>query len=186
MSIYYPASTCSGDAVPAYNCNPCPNYEYGRIRSLAFIKTSYVATVLVDPSNSSVWSTGVNSGDIVVVYECSGSYDGGTTTELTGFGDSATFNGNTTHIATVNDPNYLENCDFYNAIRNSKEYTIAYRTSSAIHIAESPVTISPKNPVADDINSVVIWNLSLKWTNPDSPCPYTTPTGVFDQCYINA
>lgn len=186
MSIYYPTSTCSGGEIPSYNCNPCPVYEYGRIRSLAFIKTSYVSSILVDPTDASVWSTGINSGDIVVVWKCSGSYDGGTTTELTGFGDSATFNGNTTHIATVNDPNYLENCDFYNAIRNSEEYTIAYRTSSSIHIAETPVTISPKNPVADDINSVVTWNLTLKWTNAESPCPYTTPVGIFDQCYINA
>ena len=186
MSGYYPSSTCSGETIPDYNCNPCPTYEYGRIRSIALIKTTYVATLIASPSSSAAWSAGMLSGDIFVIWKTSGSYDGGTTTELAGFGDSATFNGNTTHIATVKDPNYNENCDFYNAIRSSEEYTFAYRTSASIHIAETPVTISPKNPVADDINSVVTWDLTLKWTNDESPCPYTRPTGIFDTCFIHS
>lgn len=181
MSLYYPASDCGGSTVPAYACNPCPSYEYGRIRSVAFIKNSFTFT---DPTSTAQWTTGVNAGDIIIVWKTQGSYDGGVTSEQVGFGDSATVNGNTTHTLVFKDPNYADNCDFYNAIKGSSDYTIAFRTSSQIHLAGAPVTITPKNVIADDINSVVVWEVQVKWTNPDSPCAYTTPASIFDLCYI--
>lgn len=181
MSLYYPASSCGGTTVPAYACNPCPSYEYGRIRSVAFIKNSFTFT---DPSSTAQWTTGVVAGDIIVIWKTQGNYDGGVTSEQVGFGDSATVNGNTTHTLVFKDPNYSSNCDFYNAIKGSSDYTIAFRTSSQIHLAGAPVTITPKNVIADDINSVVVWEVQVKWTNPDSPCSYTTPASIFDSCFI--
>lgn len=185
MSIYYPSSDCSAGAVPDYTCNPCPTYEYGRIRSIALIKSSYLDTLLADPTNTTLWTTGVDNGSVVIIYKTQGTYDGGSTTELTGFGDAATFNGNTTHTLTYKDPNYSDNCDFYNAIKDSQEYTIAYRTSSKVHFSDAPVTLTPKNPVQDDINAVQVWEVQAKWTNPSAPCPYNYPSAVFDTCFVN-
>ena len=182
MSVYYPSSDCGGSVtIPTYSCNPCPEYEYGRIRSVAFIKNSFSFT---DPTSATEWDAGIGSGDIIVVWETQGSYDGGTTSELTGFGDREFTNGGTSHILTYKDPNYAENCDFYNAIRSSSDYQIAFRTSSKIHISGAPVTVTPKNPVQDDLKSNVVWEVVVKWQNPDSPCPYNTPDGIFDTCYI--
>jgi len=185
MSNYYPTSDCAGGAVPDYTCNPCPDYEYARIRSIALIKMSYIDTVLAAPTSPAVWATGVDNGDVVVIYKTQGNYDGGATAELTGFGDDTTFNGNTTHTLVYRDPNTVDNCDFYNAIRGSSDYTLAFRTSSKIWFAETSVTLTPKNVVADDINSVLAWEVSCKWTNNDSPCPYTTPDNIFDTCFVN-
>ena len=185
MSIYYPTSDCAGGVVPDYTCNPCPDYEYGRIRSVALIKLTYVDTLIAAPTDSSLWSAGVDAGDVVVIYKTQGSYDGGATQELTGFGDDSTFNGNTTHTLVYRDPNYSDNCDFYNAIRGSSEYTVAYRTSSKIHFAESSVVLTPKNAVQDDINSVLSWEVTVKWTNPDSPCAVDVPDNIFDTCFVN-
>lgn len=182
MSVYYPSSTCGGGAIPAYSCNPCPAFEYGRVRSVAFIKNTYT---FIDPSDPAEWATAIANGNVIVVWKTSGSYDGGSTTEAPGFGDQISTNGNTTHVLTLKDPNYIENCDFYNAIKNSSDYYLAFRTSSQIHFSGAPVTITPKNPVADDINSVVTWEATIKWTNPDSPCPFNTPAGIFDRCYIS-
>jgi hypothetical protein len=181
MSLYYPSGNCGGTAIPAYSCQPCPSIEYGRIRSVAFIANDFAFT---DPTSSAEWSAGIASGDIIVIWKTQGSYDGGSTQELTGFGDQITINGNTTHSLTYKDVNYAENCDFYNAIKLSSDYTLAFRTSSQVHFANAPVTVTPKNPVADDINSIVTWEVLVKWTNPDSPCPYTTPAGIFDSCYV--
>lgn len=181
MSLYYPSSTCGGSTIPDYACNPCPDYEYGRIRSVALIKNTFTFT---DPSSTAEWTTGITNEDIIVIWKTQGGYDGGATSELIGFGDSATVNGNTTHTLTFKDPNYADNCDFYNAIKGSSDYTLAFRTSSQVHLAGAPVTLTPKNIVADDINSVVVWEVQVKWTNPDSPCPYDTPSGIFDRCYI--
>ena len=183
MSVYYPSdSGCgSGGAIPTYSCNPCPSYEYGRIRSVAFVKSTFSFT---DPTNPTEWTTGIDNGDIIVIWQTQGSYDGGTTSELAGFGDSEFTNGGTSHVLNFKDPNYLENCDFYTQLKYSSEYSVAFRTSSAVHLANAPVTITPKNPVADDLKSNVVWDVTLKWQNPDSPCPYTTPAGIFDRCYI--
>lgn len=182
MSIYYPTSACGGGTIPAYNCNPCPAYEYGRVRSVAYIKNTYAFT---DHTSSAEWTTAIAAGNVIVVWKTKGLYDGGATTEQTGFGDSGTINGNTTHTLTYDDPNYAQNCDFYNAIKYSQDYYGAFRTSTQVHFTGAPITITPKNPVADDINSVVTWNVQWKWTNPDSPCPFTTPSGIFDRCYIS-
>lgn len=181
MAIYYPTSGCGGGEIPAYSCNPCPAYEFGRVRSIAFIKNTFSFTDATSPVE---WAAGILSEDIIVVWKTQGSYDGGTTAELPGFGDSATINGNTTHILTIKDPNYKENCDFYNAIKDSSEYRAAFRTSSQVHFTNAPVTITPKNPIADDLNSIVVWEATMKWTNPDSPCPFNTPAGIFDSCYV--
>lgn len=189
MSVYYPSSNCGGGSIPNYYCNPCldsSTIEYGRIRSIALIKNTYIATLMANPTSSSVWSTGISNANIIVIYLTQGSYDGGTTAELTGFGDSATYNGNTTHTLIYKDPFSAENCDFYNAIRNSTDYTIAFRTSTQVWFAEEPCTFTPKNAVADDINSAMAWEVTVKWTNADSPCSYATPSGIFDSCYINS
>jgi hypothetical protein len=133
--------------------------------------------------------TGIQNGSIIVLARTSGSYDGGTTQELVGFGDDATMNGNTTHTAEVMDANYKNNCDFWNAIKNSSEYSLVYRTSSLVHFVSSTgatVTITPNNPVADDINSVVGWKAKLKWTNADSPCSFSVPTGIFTNCIVHS
>ncbi len=181
MALYYPSSDCGGSEIPSYSCNPCPSYEYGRVRSIAFIKNTFAFT---DATSSTEWTAGIASGDIIVIWKTQGSYDGGSTQELTGFGDAITINGNTTHVLTIKDPNYKDNCDFYNAIKGSSDYTVAFRTSSQVHFANAPVTITPKNPIADDINSVVTWEATIKWTNPDLPCPFNTPAGIFDRCYV--
>ena len=186
MSYYLPSGSCGGGAVPDYSCGPCITTEHGRIRSIAIIKKSYVATIIAAASVDATWTTGLSTGNLFSLYATQGSYDGGSTTELTGFGNQATFNGNTTHTLAYKDPFYGDNCDFYNAIRQSSEYTLAYITENFVHFAEEICTFSPKNLVADDINSVLSWEVSVKWTNPNSPCPYNKPPTFFDSCAVHS
>jgi len=181
MSVYYPSGCGPSQTIPTYSCSDCPEYEYGRIRSVFFYKNSFSFT---DPTNPTEWDAGISNEDIIVIWETQGSYDGGTTSELTGFGDREFTNGGTSHVLTYKDPNYAENCDFYNAMRGSSNYSFGYRTSSKIHLSGAPVTATPKNPVQDDLKSNVVWEVVVKWQNADSPCPYDTPEGIFDSCYI--
>lgn len=185
MSNYYPSSNCGGVAIPDYTCNPCVTPEFGRIRSVALVASSYVATLQANPSSNALWATGLDTGVVYPIFRTQGTYDGGTTASNPGFGDSATQNGNTTHILTYRDPNYAENCDFYNAIRNSTSYHLVYRTENYIHFSGSPVTLNPRNPVQDDVNSYVVWEVACTWTNPDSPCPVTGPSTFFESCVVN-
>lgn len=178
MALYYPS--CAG-AIPTYNCNPCPPTETGRVRSVAFVKTTYT---FINPSSTAEWTNAIASGDAVVIWQTQGTYDGGATAELVGYGDLPFYNGNVTHTLTFKDPNFYQNCDFYNAMRLSQQYTIWFRTSSLIWASGSAVIVTPKNAVADDINSIVNWEVVCKWTNPLNPCSWTTPASIFDRCYI--
>lgn len=181
---YYPnGDDCGTDGpLPAYNCSPCPQYEYGRIRSIALVKTSFT---FIDPSKSSEWAAGIANDNIRVIWETQGSYDGGSTSELAGFGDRETTNGGTKHTLIWKDPNYTENADFYNGLRYTSEWTLVYRTSNSIHTVGEPCTFTPKNPVQDDTKSNVVWDVQAVWSSPNSPVPYRTPAGIFDRCYIS-
>lgn len=180
--LYYPTGDCGGTtSVPQHTCSPCPSYENGRIRHGFFYRNSFT---FISPENKNEWLAGLASGDIQLLWGISGSYDGGTITELPGFGDVETTNGGTIHIATIKDPNYYDNCDFYNAMRDSQDWRFGYVTENYIHLSGAPVTVSPKNPIADDLKSIVTWEASIKWSNSSLPCPYNKPTGIFDRCMV--
>jgi hypothetical protein len=87
-------------------------------------------------------------------------------------------------VLTYKDPNSTTNCDFYNSIKNSSDYTVWFRTSSKIWGSNEPVTITPKLPVTDNLKDVLTYEVTVKWQNPSLPCPYDTPEGIFNQCYI--
>ena len=74
MSVYYPSGCGASQTIPTYSCSDCPEYEYGRIRSVFFYKNDFSFT---DPTNSTEWDTGLANEDIIVIWETQGSYDGG-------------------------------------------------------------------------------------------------------------
>ena len=181
MAGYYP-STCE-DIIPSHNCDPCADREYGRIRSGFFVHKSYIATLLAGITNPQVWLNGINAGKIIIIPGTNG--DLADPSELTGpgYGDQTETLLGYDFQALMVDPNYAENCDFYNALKSSRNYHFGYRTSSKVHITDKTVTIIPKAPVQNDLTAEVTWNVTVKWSSSEHPCPVDTPEGIFD-CYI--
>lgn len=175
--VYYP-SGCDAEVVNHY-CNPCDEIEHGRVRSVAFIKSDFEFT---DPTNPTEWTAGIASKDIIIIPEVNGSFDGGSEVEAPGYGDQQTKLVGYNFQLTYNDPNYKNNADFYNALKRSRNYKLAYRTETQTHITDNNVSVIPKNPVAEDLTSEVVWNVIVKWSQGDLPVPYDTPTGIFT-CY---
>jgi hypothetical protein len=64
-------------------------------------------------------------------------------------------------------------------LKRSSNWRFAYKTENFVHLTTKTVSVVPKNPVTDDINSDVVWNVTVKWAEEDLPIPYTTPAGVF-------
>lgn len=181
MAIYYPTGSCSDTGtLPPYNCDPCPTKEFARIRSVALIGPDASFT---DYASSSEWTTNVASGDAVVLYRVKGSYTGGETEELDGFGDNETENGNTSHTAQWRDPQPVDNVDFYNALQNFTDWKLVMKTSSKIWVVDAPCTFSVKLNIAEGIKEVVTIDVSVKWTDSVIPTPYAIPDGIFDNCY---
>lgn len=176
-SVYYP-SGCS-TSVPDHYCDGCPVIEQGGIRSVAFIKEGFDFT---DPTNPTQWQAGIASKDIIIIPNVFGDFDGGSPVEAQGYGDQATRLTGFNFQLTYNDPDYKNNADFYNAIKRSTVYRIAYRTQTLTHISENNVTVIPKNAVATELTSALGWNVLVKWSEGDLPVPYDTPAGIFT-CY---
>lgn len=172
--IYYP-SGCD-TAVPDHYCNPCETPEHGRVRSVAFIANDFEFT---DPSNPVEWQDGIDDKKIIIIPETNGSFDGGSEVETPGYGDQQTKLVGYNFQLTYNDPNYKLNADFYNAIKNSRGFRLAYRTESLVHLTQNSVSVVPKNPVAEDLTSEVVWNVLVKWSEGDLPIPYNVPAGIF-------
>lgn len=178
MSVYYP-SGCSTET-PDHFCDPCAPAEHGRIRSVAFVKKDFE---FIDPSNTQEWIDGINDGSIIIIAETNGSFDGGTPKEAAGYGDTTSTYLGSDFVLKYKDPNYKENCLFYNEMNRSRNYKVAYRTENFVHISDKTAYINAKPAVADDLTSTVVWDVDVKWSSANVPCPYNTPDGVFT-CFL--
>lgn len=180
MSVYYP-SNCD-DLVPDHICDPCEELEGGRVRSAAYVKTTFSFT---DPSDPTEWTAGFIAGDIILIPQTKGTFDGGQEVEAPGYGDQVTRLTGYNFQVQYQDPNYKLNCTFYNTLKNSRQWKFAYRTETQIHIVDTTVQVIPKNPVQEDTNTEVVWDVLVKWSGRDVPCPYDVPPGIFDACTYN-
>lgn len=178
MSIYYPAG-CSDD-LGQHICSPCPDTEQGRIRHVAFIKDSFV---FVNPEDSTEWDTGIASGDIKIVPNVNGTFDGGTTTFGRGYGAVPKKKTGKVFKAPYFDPNLVGNDTFYNALSNSLNWRIALVGATIMRISDNAVTIDAKDVVEEPIDSEVVWNVEVEFSQKDNPVHYSIPTGIFE-CFL--
>jgi len=176
-SVTYP-DTCTG-TIPLHYCDPCSDVEQARVRSVAFINTSFYDTLIASPTDTNVWEDGIDDSLIFIIPETNGSFDGGTPVEGPGFGSSPTKFMGSDFVLNYKDPNYKENCDYYNAIMRSNAYHIAYVSETQVHISENTVTILPKAPIADSLTDMVVWDVTVKFQQYGTPCPTDIPPGIF-------
>lgn len=177
--VYYPDS-CE-EELDTHNCDPCEETEFGRIRFHGYIKKGFTFS---DPTSPTEWQQAVADGNVIIIPKSNGSFDGGSPKEGPGYGDQETTNLGSAYVANVKDPNYASNYSFYNTLKRSRNWKFFYGTSSKIHITNVACSVFPKNPVADDINSVVEWDVQIKWSDSNLPKPYDIPEGIFDNCFI--
>lgn len=176
--VYYP-SGC-GATIGDHYCNDCETIEGGRVRSVAFIADDFQ---FVDPTSRTEWVAGIAAKKILMIPKTSGSFDGGSEVETPGYGSQATQLTGYNFVLTYNDPNYKLNADFYNAIKRSTNFRLAFATENLVHLTTTTVSVVPKNPVADDIASRVVWNVLVKWADADLPVPYDKPASLFEICF---
>ena len=161
-------------------CSPCPqNFENGRVRGVAYVHESYLATLLADPTDQSLWDAGVAASKIYIIPATTGTFDGGAPVEAPGFGNVETIITGYNFSLQYKDPAYKDNVGFYNTIKKSGHYYVAFRTATLTKISDAPVTVIPKAPVADDKNSIVTWEVEVKFSQPDHSVPFVTPVALF-------
>jgi hypothetical protein len=164
------------DALPDHTADICDTGEHGRIGSVAFIKTAYTFT---NPSDATEWQDAVAAGNVVIIPEVSGSYDGGKPKDGPGYGRAESTYMGSDHSLKFSDPTYKANIAFYNLLRKSRNYKMAFVTETQVHMIEAPCNFRPIAPVKDGLDTTVVWEVEVKWVFPDSPLAYDTPVGTF-------
>lgn len=178
MPLYY---DCAEDELPEYQCDTCGGREKGRVRSSGVINKAYLPTLLANPSSTLLWTTGIDSGDIVIFSEVIGSLDVPDPIVGPGYGDNVEEVLGTDFTLNIRDPNYITNCTFFNTLKRQRnKWHALYRTSSQTHISDKTVTINTKAPITENLEDNVEWQVSMKWRSLDNPCPFDTPEDVFD------
>lgn len=174
-AVYYP-DVC-GQLIPDHYCNECEPREHARIRAAAFVRKDFS---FINPSDPDEWEQGIADKKIIIIPKTNGSFDGGSEVEGPGYGDQQTSLNGYNFQAIFNDPNYKLNADFYNAIKNSRNYKFFYKTETQGHLTDVAVQAIPKNPVVEDLTGEVVWNITVKWSDDDLPVPFDAPAGVFE------
>jgi hypothetical protein len=177
FSIFY-APGCDGDIL-THECDPCPTKELGRVRGVAYVHQDVAFS---DETDEAEWNTYIEAGLVVIIPETNGSFDGGTPTFSTGFGDVPESYDSSEFKINYKDPNFLGNCVFYNSLRRSRNWRVCWRTETRAYLSTVACTAYGKSPVADDIKSSVVWEVEVKFTQADTPCPFVIPDGIF-QCF---
>jgi hypothetical protein len=179
LQMGYAATYGCGGGEATHTCHTCPDgrvREFARVRSAGFVTKSYLATLLATPTTLVTWTAGIASGDIIMLPETSGSYDPGDPKELKGFGDNKVSYGPREMTLMINDPDYADNYAFYNEITDRTELVPFFRTSGLVHIFDKTASIKAKDPVADDLEEEVIWQVECKVTSKNLPTIHSTDT----------
>lgn len=183
MSIIVYGEDCELE-VGAHNCNDCGDLENGRVSSVAYISRAYIGTLKADPTNPAVWAAGILSGAIKVIPRTSGSFTP-EPVRVTGYGRVSERLVGYNNTLSYRDPDYATNWGFYNGLKDSKIYHVAYATETLLHISDEPVSITPLQPVEDDLNSEVTWNVEVLWQQGPLLQPVAQPEGIFE-CFTVA
>lgn len=174
MSIYYPG--CAAVTPPI--CSDCPEKEFGGIRSIFLVKSDYSFLDITDPSE---WATAICNEEVYVFPYTRGSLEMAETL-AGGFGNTLQDLDSYEFTLNVFEPNYLENCNFWNSIKNNKNFKIGYRTETQVYLSDVTILIIPKAPITEDLKTKVVWNIIFKFVQENIPCPLGLPVGIFDKC----
>lgn len=198
LSIVNP---CDGDIIDPV-CDPClGDVEHGRIRSSAYAHKSVLGVlqplinaleaalnaVPVVPATvtaakvalQEAWNDGVADKFIYVIPETTGTFDGGAPVEGPGYGDRDSRVVGYNFGLAYKDPVFKKNAGFYNTIPLSSGWYFIWRTETLTRISNNPVTVLPKSPVQEDLNSEVVWEVDVKWKGKSHPLPFSEMIDLF-------
>lgn len=180
MANLYSLYETSVLAPDAY-CSSCDEVEGARVRGIAFIRLGYS----FDPESVSDWSRGIDDGDIIVIPQVRGTFDGGVPVTEEGFSIWRTTMLGLNYSLTYIDPSYALQRNLYNHLMWSRDFSVAFITETKLHLSRMPVTILPKNPVEDAVSGSVNWAVELQWSDTALPEIYEKPLQVFECAAID-
>ena len=177
MAVYY-FGGCDTE-VPDHICDPCADLVEGRVDGAAFLAPGFEFT---NPSSHAEWAAGIANKQIRIIPEVTGSFDGGTPQTGPGFGRQATRTLGYDMSSNFRDPNYINNADFWDGMRAARGWKYVWKVDTQIHISDNAVSVTPKNPVTEDLTNPLVWDVDVTWQQKGVARPYDAPPNVFGVC----
>lgn len=168
---------CGDDLLDPHYCEDgCDlQEEHARIQYGAWIHKSVYPLINADPSNEAVWLAQIAAGKVILLPLLTGTFDGGSPVYVTGFGPQKQRLSGFDFKATIKDPVYAKNWAHYKSLVGKSSWHFAYGIETQIHITGKPVTSTPKAPITDNLDDLVVWETEIAWTEGFTPAPHNSP-----------
>ena len=150
---------CEPGADVSHVCDPCLVTEKGGIRSFFLVKETSTLTLA---STLAEWTAALESGEVVIIPETRGTYDGGTPKMGSGYGNRKERVLGYDNVIAIKDPAFKENVAFWEWAEKC-EWRFGFRTDTMAHLSDKAGTLTVKAPVEEDTESEVVWNVEAKW-----------------------
>lgn len=173
-----------------HECNPCNDTEGGRVRGMLYIRPSYnlaplIAALKAGTGAATIFEAALSAGNIYIVPETTGTYNGGEPEYGAGYGDESQRLIGRNHELSVTDPSYEGNDEFYTELE--KEHWIpGWRGDKLLHIGTKPASVVATDPIEEGLETDVTWKATINWKAKDRAKIY--PLGelqkYFDGCWV--
>lgn len=181
---YYPTD-CDEDVL--YDCQNCDNLvEHARVRHAGTVKKSYIATLLAALTDPTVWGNGIRDGNIKLIPDVLGSWNGGVPKEGTGYGDQTTTISSFEHEVAFKDQRFKNNSAFYNAEAKAKDRIFFFVTETQIFFSKKVVTVLPKSPATENLDDKINWDVTVKWLENEILIPHDRLDEILSCSFIAA
>lgn len=173
-----------------HTCDPCER-ELGRIRGVCLVNGSFDFTTLIAALKGAqasaaqeIFEQAIASGDILLISETTGTYDGGSPQTGDGYGDEETRLLGYLHTLNFKDPSYAGNQEFYERV-DKEHWKLIWRTETLLHFVDSPAAIQAIAPVEQDLTSAVVWDVTATWKTKQKPsiAPLAHIAKYFEGCW---
>lgn len=155
--------------------------EPGSVVAVAFVDEDVSFTDITDPSE---WTTGLTySSDIIIFQEVRGAYAKPAVTEIPGKGSQDTRVVGRKHELTFRVESVKGNDNFWNTMNRSTNYKVAFVIGNdygLLMYVTKNVSIDAAAVVQEAIDSIVEWDVSVKWSDINVPSTSNVPTGIFN------
>lgn len=146
-------------SLDVYTPDCCIPTEFGRVRSVAFIRKTYLQQILSNPTDITKWQTGISNGSIAIIPLTTGAFDSGIAQKLKGYGRRISTHGNRDMQLKFSVPFDNLNYPFFNNLDKFTDLVPAFRTNSIMHICDQVCDIYTQEVVEEDLETAIAWNI---------------------------
>lgn len=175
MSTISYATGCD-DQLFGHVCDNCPDGVEARVYALACVDD---ALEFADPTDTAEWNTHIQSGQIIIIPDIRGEFDGGAPEYGDGFGKILEKLKRYRFKLTYEEEILVSNWAFYNSLKKSRTRRCWPVFGGYVWMTDKPAKWAPKIPVSTNPLDEVYWNVEVDWTGADIPEPVIEPSGIF-------